>query len=102
MRRWKSKKIFAMKMAGVSPIIVLKKLINIKAIINSKSLKGVMNKFVKFLDQISSKNDIVRPSCPLNKTSHKTTADNIMLRALHDPKLLFEIRKLVKNPQNKI
>ncbi len=51
-----------MKIAGVNPIMVLKKLIKIKPITNSYSLIGEMKRFVKFLDQISSRKDIVNPS----------------------------------------
>jgi len=66
------------------------------------SYNGVMNKFGKFLDHNSSKKDIVKPSCPLNKTSHKTTAERIMFKALQIPKLSLDIKKLVKYPQKRI
>ena len=61
-----------------------------------------MKRLHKFLDHNSSKNDIDNPSCPLNKTSHKTTADKIIFKAFQTPKELLLIKKFVKNPQNKI
>ena len=82
--------------------MVLKKLIKINPTTNSYSLMGVINKFVKFLDQISSKKDIVNPNCPLNKTSHNTTADNITFKTPQVFKEEVDIRKFVKNPQKRI
>ena len=55
--------------AGTSPIKVLINAVNIKAIIISFSLRGAMNKFVKFLLQISSKNKMLKLILDLNKKS---------------------------------
>ena len=63
---------------------------------------GEIKRFVKFLDHISSRKDIVRPNCPLNKMSHSTTADRIILSIPKPVYELFEIKKFVKKPQNKI
>ena len=57
------------KIAGTSPIRVLIKAVNIKAMIISFSFKGAINKFVKFLLHISSKNNILKPMLVLNKKS---------------------------------
>ena len=83
-------------------MIVLIKLIKIKLITNSNSLIGEIKRFVRFLDHISSRKDIVRPNCPLNNISHSTTADKIILRTPNPLYESFEIKKFVKNPQNKI
>ena len=55
--------------AGTNPINVLINAVNIKATIISLSFKGAMNKFVKFLLHISSKNNILKPMLVLNKKS---------------------------------
>ena len=55
--------------AGTSPIKVLIKAVNIKATIISLSFKGAINKFVKFLLHISSKNNILKLILDLNKKS---------------------------------
>ena len=55
--------------AGTSPINVLIKAVKIKAIIISLSFKGAINKLVKFLLHISSKNNILKPMLVLNKKS---------------------------------
>ena len=49
----------AMRAAGIRPIKVLKIAVNVKAAIISLNLIGAINKFVKFLLQISSKNIIL-------------------------------------------
>ncbi len=83
-------------------MIVRIKLIKIKLIMSSNSLIGEIKRFVKFLDHISSRKDIVRPNCPLNKMSHSTTADRIILSIPKPVYELFEIKKFVKKPHNKI
>ena len=55
--------------AGTKPINALIKAVNIKEIIISLTFIGAMNKFVKFLLQISSKNSILKPILVLNKKS---------------------------------
>ena len=55
--------------AGTSPINVLIKAVKIKAVIISLSFKGAINKLVKFLLHISSKNSILKPILVLNKKS---------------------------------
>ena len=55
--------------AGTSPISVLIKAVNIKAIIISFSFKGAINKFVKFLLHISSKNNILKLILDLKRIS---------------------------------
>ena len=55
--------------AGTSPIKVLIKAVNIKAVIISLSFKGAINKFVKFLLHISSRNNILKLILDLNKKS---------------------------------
>ena len=55
--------------AGTSPINVLIKAVNIKAIIISLSVKGAINKFVKFLLHISSKNNILKLILDLKRIS---------------------------------
>ena len=89
-------------MAGVKPTIVLIKLIKIKLKTISYDLIGVINKFDKFLDHNSSRKDIVSPNCPLKRVSHKITADKITFKTPSSLKVLLEIRKLVKYPQNNI
>ena len=55
--------------AGTSPIRVLIKAVTTKDTIISPIFIGAMNKFVKFLLQISSKNNILNPMLVLNKKS---------------------------------
>ena len=55
--------------AGTSPINVLINAVKIKATIISLSFKGAINKLVKFLLHISSKNNILKPILVLNKKS---------------------------------
>ena len=55
--------------AGTKPIKVLIKAVNISAVIISLSLRGAINKFVKFLLHISSKKSILNPMLVLNKKS---------------------------------
>ena len=55
--------------AGTSPINVLIKAVNIKAMIISLSFKGAINKLVKFLLHISSKNNMLKLMLDLNKKS---------------------------------
>ena len=55
--------------AGTSPIRDLIKAVNISDINISLFLIGVINKFVKFLLHISSKNNILNPILVLNKKS---------------------------------
>ena len=55
--------------AGTSPINVLIKAVNIKAIIISLSFKGAINKLVKFLLHISSKNNILKLMLDLKRIS---------------------------------
>ena len=57
------------KIAGTSPIKALIKAVIIKEIIISLILIGAINKFVKFLLQISSKNNMLKPMLVLNKKS---------------------------------
>ena len=55
--------------AGTSPINVLIKAVKIKATIISLSFKGAINKFVKFLLHISSKNNILKLMLDLKRIS---------------------------------
>ena len=55
--------------AGINPIKALIKAVNTKEVIISLIFIGAMNKFVKFLLQISSKNSILKPILVLNKKS---------------------------------
>ena len=55
--------------AGTNPINVRIKAVKIKAIIISLSFRGAMNKLVKFLLHISSKNNMLKPILVLNKKS---------------------------------
>ena len=60
----------AVKMiAGTSPIKVLIKAVNIKATIISLSFNGAMNKLVKFLLHISSKNNMLKLMLDLKRMS---------------------------------
>ena len=55
--------------AGINPIKALIKAVNTKEVIISLIFIGAMNKFVKFLLQISSKNNMLKPMLVLNKKS---------------------------------
>ena len=55
--------------AGTRPINVLIKAVKIKDIIISLSFKGAINKFVKFLLQISSKKSILKLMLDLKRIS---------------------------------
>ena len=55
--------------AGTRPINVLIKAVKIKAIIISLSFKGAINKLVKFLLHISSKNNILKLILDLKRIS---------------------------------
>ena len=55
--------------AGTNPIKVLTKAVKINDTIISLSFKGAINKFVKFLLQISSRNNILKLILDLNKIS---------------------------------
>ena len=57
------------KIAGTSPIRALIKAVNTREIIISLIFIGAINKFVKFLLQISSKKSILKPMLVLNKKS---------------------------------
>ncbi len=55
--------------AGTKPISVLIKAVNINATIISLSFKGAINKLVKFLLHISSKNNILKLMLDLKRIS---------------------------------
>ena len=55
--------------AGTNPINVLIKAVKINAVIISLIFKGAINKFVKFLLQISSKNNILKLILDLKRIS---------------------------------
>ena len=55
--------------AGIRPIKALIKAVIISDVIISLIFIGAMNKFVKFLLQISSKNSMLKPILVLNKKS---------------------------------
>ena len=55
--------------AGTKPIRVLINAVKTKDIIISLSFRGAINKLVKFLLQISSKNNMLKPILVLNKKS---------------------------------
>ena len=57
------------KIAGINPIRVLINAVKIKDIIISLILSGAINKFVKFLLQISSKKSMLKLMLDLNKKS---------------------------------
>ena len=60
--------------AGIKPIRVLKIAVNVKDVMISLILIGAINKFVKFLLQISSKNIMLKLILALNKKSYKIAA----------------------------
>ena len=57
------------KIAGIKPIKALIRAVITNEVNISPILIGAMNKFVKFLLQISSKNNILKPILVLNKKS---------------------------------
>ena len=81
--------------------IVLKKLIKIRLMTISYSLIGDIKRLVKFLTKFPQGMTLLT-QLSSNKMSHKTTADKIIFSALHTPNELFEIKKFVKKPQNRI
>ena len=64
--------------AGTNPISVLKIVVRVKDVIISLILIGAINKFVKFLLQISSKNIMLKLMLALNKKSYKIAAVKII------------------------
>ena len=59
----------ARSIAGTIPINVLTKAVAVNAVIISLTFKGAINKFVKFLLQISSRNSILKLILDRNKKS---------------------------------
>ena len=55
--------------AGIIPINVLSKAVDVNAVIISLTFSGATNKLVKFLLQISSRNNILKLMLDLNKKS---------------------------------
>ena len=68
--------------AGTKPISDLIRAVIINEVNISSIFIGAMNKFVKFLLQISSKNNILKPILVLNKKSYKIAHVNITPTAL--------------------
>ena len=64
--------------AGTKPISALKIAVNVSEVIISLILIGAINKFVKFLLQISSKNIILKLILTLNRKSYKIAAVKII------------------------
>ena len=64
--------------AGTIPIIAIKIAVKVREVIISLIVIGAMNKFVKFLLQISSKNIILKLILTLNKKSYKIAAVRII------------------------
>ena len=64
--------------AGTIPIIALKIAVKVREVIISLIVIGAMNRFVKFLLQISSKNIILKLILTLNKKSYKIAAVRII------------------------
>ncbi len=64
--------------AGIKPIRVLKTAVIVNDVMISLILIGAINKFVKFLLQISSKNIILKLILALNKKSYKIAAVRII------------------------
>ena len=64
--------------AGINPISALKIAVNVSEVIISLILIGAINKFVKFLLQISSKNIILKLMLTLNRKSYKMAAVKII------------------------
>ena len=67
----------AIKTAGIRPIKVLKIAVIVRAAIISLIFIGAINKLVKFLLQISSKNIMLKLILARNKKSYKIAAVNI-------------------------
>ena len=63
------KKGVASNMAGITPIKVLNKAVTVSAVIISLIFKGETNKLVKFLLQISSRNNILKLMLERNRKS---------------------------------
>jgi hypothetical protein len=63
------KKGAARSTAGIIPISVLNKAVAVRAVIISLTFKGATNKLVKFLLQISSRNNILKLILDRNKKS---------------------------------
>ena len=76
------KKGIARRAAGTKPIIVLNIAVNVKAAIISLNLIGAINKFVKFLLHISSKNSILNPILVRKRKSYKIAQVKITPTAL--------------------
>ena len=68
--------------AGTRPINALMRAVKTRDIIISLIFIGAINKFVKFLLHISSKNNILKPILVLNKKSYKIAHVNITPTAL--------------------
>ena len=64
--------------AGTKPISALKIAVSVSEVMISLILIGAMNKFVKFLLQISSKNIILKLILTLNRKSYKIAAVKII------------------------
>ena len=63
--------------AGIKPIKALIKAVITRDVMISLIFIGAMNKFVKFLLQISSKNKILNPILVLNKKSYRIAHESI-------------------------
>ena len=63
------KKGVANNIAGITPIKVLNKAVTVSAVIISLTFKGATNKFVKFLLQISSRNNMLKLMLERNRKS---------------------------------
>ena len=70
------------RIAGINPIRALIKAVKTKDIIISPIFIGAINKFVKFLLHISSKNNILKPMLVLNKKSYRIAQVSITPTAL--------------------
>ena len=64
--------------AGTKPISALKIAVSVREVMISLILIGAINKFVKFLLQISSKNIILKLILTLNRKSYKIAAVKII------------------------
>ena len=73
-----SKRGIAKIAAGTKPISALKIAVNVGEVMISLILIGAINKFVKFLLQISSKNIILKLILTLNRKSYKIAAVKII------------------------
>ena len=63
--------------AGIKPINALIKAVKTRETIISLIFMGAINRFVKFLLQISSKNNILKPILVLNKKSYRIAHERI-------------------------